>query len=238
MVSELVAALYGRSSSFVGTLGIPTERIVYHVLYEIMRGGKNVIWICLRDTPSTIFNKFSSYGLPVSGCRENIWFLDATIFGDAATSPRTIRCPSLDYVLIIIEVGKLLKRHPISFIMLDHIGILSKLDRIELIIRPLKYLDSMIRAEGGGFVTMLADKALPGSIEAKLLGFTDFIINVEKENIQACIGSKEFSIPYCFSGDELILGSDDNDLAELFSLTPEEKKRLEREVEEKVRLYG
>ena len=75
-------------------------------------------------------------------------------------------------------------------------------------------------------------------MEANLLGLIDVIINVDKENIQACVGNKELSIPFCFSGDELILGSDDRDLADLFSLTPEEKKRLEREVDEKVRLYG
>ncbi len=239
IAAELIAALYGRSSSFVGNVGMPTERIVYHILHETMRGGKNIVWICLRDTPNTIFNKFSSYGLPLSECKEHIWFLDATILGDPAITPRTIRCASLDYVFIIIEVGKLLKEHTISFLMLDHIGILSKLDRIDFIVRPLKYLDSMIRAEGGGFVTMLTDKALPGSMEANLLGLIDVIINVDKENIQACVGSKELIIPFCFSGDELILGSDDReDLADLFSLTPEEKKRLEREVEEKVRLYG
>jgi hypothetical protein len=54
------------------------------------------------------------------------------------------------------------------------------------------------------------------------------------------VGSKELSIPFFFTGSELILGSvdADKDLQELFSLTPEEKKKLELEVEEKAHLYG
>ncbi|MDL5502261.1 MAG: hypothetical protein QSU88_03500, partial [Candidatus Methanoperedens sp.] len=107
-------------------------------------------------------------------------------------------------------------------------------------VRPLKYLDARIRSEGGGFVTMLANKALPGSVESELIGLIDVIIRVEQNEIHAQVGSKELSIPFCFTGSELILGSvnADKDLQELFSLTSEEKKKLELEVEEKAHLYG
>lgn len=238
--AELRTALYGRSSVFTGSMETPTERIVYHILYEIIRAGKTIIWICLRDTPNTIFSKFSAYGLPLAGFEENIWFVDTTLIADMTMTPRTIRCTSLDYASMIMEVGKLLKKHPISLVMFDNIGILAALDRVETIVRPLKYLDSRIRAEGGGFVTMLTNKAPPGSAEAELLRLIDLIINVEEEKIHTCVGSKELSIPFYFTGSELILGSidSDNDLTELFSFTPEEKKKLEREVEEKARLYG
>ncbi|HMB45563.1 MAG TPA: hypothetical protein VKL21_07060, partial [Candidatus Methanoperedens sp.] len=95
-------------------------------------------------------------------------------------------------------------------------------------------------AQGGGFVTMLANKATPGSVEDELLGLIDVIIRVDEEKIHARIGSKELSIPFCFTGSELILGNVDSDkeLQDLFSLTPDEKKKLELEVEEKTHLYG
>ncbi|HMB46336.1 MAG TPA: hypothetical protein VKL21_11000, partial [Candidatus Methanoperedens sp.] len=130
MTTELRNALYGRSSVFVGSLDTPTERIVYHILYETVRTGKTVIWICLRDTPNTIFSKFSSYDLPMEGFEENLWFVDSTIIGDTTITPRTYRCPSLDYACIIMEVVKLLKKYPTSLVMFDNIGILAVLDRV------------------------------------------------------------------------------------------------------------
>ncbi len=240
MTAELRNALYGRSSAFVGSMDTPTERIVYHILHETVRTGKTVIWICLRDTPNTIFSKFSSYELPMEGFGENVWFVDATITGDSTTTARTYRCPSLDYACIIMEVVRLLKKYPTSLVMFDNIGILAALDSVNAIVRPLKYLDTRIRAQGGGFVTLLASKAIPGSVEAELLGLIDVIIRVDEEKIHAQVGSKELSIPFCFTGSELILGSVDADkeLQDLFSLTPDEKKKLELEVEEKAHLYG
>lgn len=240
MNSELRNALYGRSSVFVGALETPTERIVYHILHETMRAGKTVIWVCLRDTPDTIFSKFNSYELSMQGFEKHVWFVDATIIGDKNPNQQTFRCKPLDYACIIMEVIQILKKFPAPLLMLDNIGILAALDRIDAIVRPLKYLDTKIRAEGGGLVTLLANKAPPGSVEAELLGLIDVIINVNETNIHARVGSKELSIPFCFTGSELILGSvdADKDLQELFSLTPDEKKKLELEVEEKAHFYG
>jgi len=240
MTAELRNALYGRSSVFVGSMDTPTERIVYHILYETVRAGKNVIWVCLRDTPNTIFSKFSSYELSLEGFEENVWFVDATITGDSIITPRTYRCSSLDYACIIMEVVKLLNKYPISLVMFDNIGILAALDRVDAIVRPLKYLDTRIRAKGGGFVTLLANKAIPGSVEAELLGLIDVIIRVDEEKIHAQVGSKELSIPFCFTGSEMILGNVDADkeLKDLFSLTSDEKKKLELEVDEKAHLYN
>ncbi|MCX9085592.1 MAG: hypothetical protein OIN87_12435 [Candidatus Methanoperedens sp.] len=239
IISELKTALYGRSSVFVGSLETPTERIVYHIMYETIRAGQNVIWICLRDTPNIIFDKFSSYGIPVERSQNGLWFVDATITGDRNMNPRAKRCPSMDYACIIMEAGKLMKEHPGSLIMLDNLGILAALYRSDVIIRPLKYLDTKIRAEGGGFVTMLANKAVPGSVESELLGLIDMIVHVREDNIHALVGSRELSIPFSFSGSELIFGNMDMDgyLKELFSITPEEKKKLELEVEQKAHLY-
>jgi KaiC/GvpD/RAD55 family RecA-like ATPase len=240
IITELRTALYGRSSVFVGSLETPTERIVYYIMYETLRAGKNVIWICLRDTPKTIFDKFSSYELPVTGLKNGLWFVDATITGDRNITPQTTRCASMDYACMIMEAGKLLNKHPESLVMLDNLGILSALYRADMIVRPLKYLDTKIRAEGGGFVTMLANKAVPGSVNAELLGLIDIIIQVGEYKIHALIGSKELSIPFSFTGSELILGNKDIDiyLKDIFSLTPEEKKKLELEVEEKAHIYG
>jgi len=240
IITELRTALYGRSSVFVGSLETPTERIVYHIMYETIRAGQTVIWICLRDTPDRIFDKFSSYELPVAGSKNGMWFVDATITGDRNILHQTTRCPSMDYACIIMEAGKLMKKHPGALVMLDNLGILAALYRADVIVRPLKYLDTKIRVEGGGFVTMLANKAIPGSVESELLGLIDIIIHVGEDNIHALVGSKELSIPFSFTGNELILGNMDMDgyLKELFSITPEERKKLELEVEEKMHLYG
>jgi KaiC/GvpD/RAD55 family RecA-like ATPase len=240
IITELRTALTGRSSVFVGSLETPTERIVYHMIYETILAGQTVIWICLRDTPNTIFDKFSSYELPVTGSKNGLWFVDATITGDRNITPQTTRCASMDYASMIMEAGKLMKKLPGSLVMLDNLGILAALYRADVIVRPLKYLDTKIRAEGGGFVTMLANKAVPGSVEAELLGLIDIIIHVGEDNIHALVGSKELSIPFSFTGSELIPGNMDMDryLKELFSITPEEKKKLELEVEEKAHLYG
>ena len=127
IISELRTALYGRSSVFVGSLETPTERIVYHILYETLRAGQTVIWICLRDTPNTIFDKFSSYELPVTGSKKGLWFVDATITGDKNITPQTIRCASMDYACMIMEAGNLMKKHHGSLVMLDNLGILSAL---------------------------------------------------------------------------------------------------------------
>ena len=240
IITELRTALYGRSSVFVGSLETPTERIVYHIMYETLRAGKTVIWICLRDTPNTIFDKFSSYELPVMGSKNGLWFVDATITGDRNITSQTTRCAPMDYASMIMEAGKLMKKNPGSLVMLDNLGILAALYRADVIVRPLKYLDTKIRAEGGGFVTMLANKAVPGSVEAELLGLIDLIIHVGEDRIHALVGSKELSLPFYFTGSELILGNMDMDgyLEELFSISPEEKKKLELEVEEKAHLYG
>lgn len=87
---------------------------------------------------------------------------------------------------------------------------------------------------------MLANKAVPGSVDAELLGLIDIIIHVGEDKIHALAGSKELSIPFSFSGSELILGNMDMEiyLQNIFSLTPEEKKKLELEVEEKAHIYG
>ena len=238
--TELRNALYGRSCVFVGSLETPTERIVYHILHETIRSGKTVIWVCIRDTPNIIFDKFSHYGLPLAVSEQKLWFVDATITGDRTITPQTSRCTPLDYAGMIMEVGKLLEKKPASLVMLDNIGVLAALDRTEAIVRPLKYMDIKIRAAGGGFVTMLTSNAVKGSTEAELIGFIDVVINVGEEKIHAQVGSKGLSIPYCFTGNELVLGSTDadKDLRELFSLTRDEKQKLELEVEEKVHLYG
>jgi len=224
----------------MGTLETPTERIVYHILYETLRAEQTVSWICLRDTPNTIFDKFSSYELPVKGLKKGLWFVDATITGDRIITPQTTRCESMDYACMIIEAVKLMKKHPGSLVMLDNLGILSALFRKDMIVRPLKYLDTKIRAEGGGFVTMLPNKAVPGSVEAELLGLIDIIIHVGEDHIHALVGSKEMRILFSFTGSKLILANMDMDgyLKELFSMTPEDKKKLELEVEEKAHIYG
>ncbi|MCZ7400982.1 MAG: hypothetical protein O8C61_02030 [Candidatus Methanoperedens sp.] len=239
-ITELRTSLYGRSSVFVGSLETPTERIVYHLLYETLRAGKTVIWVCLRDTPNTIFEKFLSYELPVTGSKKGVWFVDATTTGDRNITSQTTRCAPMDYACMIMEAGNLMKKHPGSLVMLDNLGILSALYRADMIVRPMKYLDTKIRAEGGGFVTLLANNAVPGSVEAELLGLIDIIIHVGKDKIHTLVGSKELSIPFFFTGSELILGNMDMDrfLKDLFSLTPEEKKKLELEVEEKAHIYG
>jgi len=240
IITELRTALYGRSSVFVGSLETPTERIVYHIMYETIRAGQTVIWVCLRDTPNTIFDKFSSYELSVTGSKNGLWFVDATITGDRNITTQTTRCAPMDYACMIMEAGKLMKKHPGSLVMFDNLGILAALYRADVIVRPLKYLDTKIRAEGGGFVTMLANKAVPGSVDAELLGLIDIIIHVGTDKIHALVGSKELSIPFSFTGSELIFGDMDMDryLKDLFSLTPEEKKKLELEVEEKAHIYG
>jgi hypothetical protein len=209
-------------------------------MYENIRQGHTVIWICLRDTPNTIFDKFSSYEIPASGSKNELWFVDATITGDMNKSLQTTRCAPLDYASIIMEAGKLMKEHPGALVLLDNLGILAALYRADVIVRPLKYLDTKIRAEGGGFVTMLANKAVPGSVEDELLGLIDLIIHVGEDHIHALVGSKELSIPFSFTGNELIFRNMDMEgyLKELFSITPEEKKKLELEVEEKAHLYG
>ncbi len=240
ILRELRAALYGRSSVFVGSMETPTERIVYHLLYETVRAGQTVIWVCMRDTPNTIYDKFAAYDLPLEGLKENIWFVDATITGDKIIADHTARCAPMDYACMIMEVGKLLKDFPVSLVMFDNIGILATLDRVDIIVRPLKYLDTKIRGVGGGFMTLLGNKVVSGTVESELVGLIDVIIRVDDEKIHARVGSKELSIPFFFTGSELIFGSidEDNDLRELFSLTPEEKKKLELEVEEKSQLYG
>jgi hypothetical protein len=209
-------------------------------MYETLCAGQKVIWICLRDTPNTIFDKFLSYEIPVKGSKKGLWFVDATITGDKHIQPQVTRCAPMDYACIIMEAGKLMKKHPGSLVLLDNLGILAALYRADVIVRPLKYLDTKIRAEGGGFVTMLANKAVPGSVEAELLGLIDIIIHVGEDKIHALVGSKELCIPFSFTGSELVLGNMDMDgyLKELFSITPEEKKKLELEVEEKAHLYG
>jgi len=87
---------------------------------------------------------------------------------------------------------------------------------------------------------MLTNKAVPGSVEAELLGLIDQIIHVREDKIHALVGSKELNIPFSFTGSELILGNMDMDryLNDIFSLTPEEQKQLELEVEEKAHIYG
>jgi len=130
-------------------LETPTERIVYDIMYETLRAGQNVIWICLRDTPNTIFDKFLSYEIPVKASKKGLWFVDSTITGDKNIQPQAIRCAPMDYACIIMEAGKLMKKHPGSLVMLDNLGILAALYRADVIVRPLKYLDTKIRAEGG-----------------------------------------------------------------------------------------
>lgn len=240
MNTELRNALYGRSSVFVGSLETPTERIVYHIMYETMRAGRTVIWVCLRDTPDKIYSKFHSYEIPIQEMEKNVWFVDASIIGDANITPQTFRCKHIDYACIITRVMELLKKSPDSLMMFDNIGILAMLDRLDSIVRPLKFLETKMRSGGGGFVTMMANNPAPGSTEAEIIGLIDVMIRVEDSKIHARVGSRELSIPFCFTGSELILGSTDmdKDLQELFSLTKEEKKKLEMEVEEKAHLYG
>ncbi len=224
----------------MGSMDVPTERIVYHLLYEALQSDRPVIWICLKDTPNTILDKFSSYELPLTELEKNVWFVDATMMGDRVTTIQAQRCTFMDYACIIIEVGKLLKKNPASLVMLDNMSMLIAFDRIEGIARPLKYLDSIIRAEGGAFISMLLNKAMPGSVEAELISLMDIVINVENEKIGAHVGSNELTIPFRFTGKELIFGGRnlDNELRELFNFSSEEKKELEREVEEKARYFG
>lgn len=238
MTGELRTALYGRSSVFTGSIETPTERIVYHIMYDALKAGETVIWVCLKETPCSILAKFFSYELPLIGFEEMLWFVDATLIGDKTMTQRTLRCTSMDYVCLTMRVGEILNKHPESVVMLDSIGMLAALGRVDVTVRFMKYLDAKIRAAGGGLVTLLTNKAMPGSVEAELIGLMDTVIRVEEDMIHAHVGSRELRIPFCFSGSELIIGGDmEKDLRELFSLTPEEKKKLELEIEEKTHIY-
>ncbi len=237
MTGELRAALYRRSSVFIGSMETPTERIVYHIIYDALQAGETVIWICLRETPSSIIAKFSSYELPLTGLEEKLWFVDATITGDKIATQHATRCASMDYICFAAHTERILNKYPRSLVMLDSIGILAVLERVDVTVRLIKYLDSRIRAAGGGLMTMLTYK--PGSVEAEIIGLMDTVIVVEEEEIHAHVGSRELKISFDFSGSKLIPGSGDieKDLRELFNLTSEEKETLELEVEEKVHLY-
>lgn len=240
MTDELRNALFGRSSMFIGSMETPAERILYHIIHETLANGKTVIWVCLKDPPERTLSKFTSYELPVEGLEERLWFVDATIIGDKTFAQRTLRCNSMDYICFTMQVGKLLEKHPGSLVMLDSIGMLGALEHTDVIIRLVKLLEAKIQAAGGGLVAFLANNPVPGSAEAKISGIMDTIIRVEEETIQAHAGSRELSISFSFSGNELIIGNAniENDLRELFSLSPEEKKKLELEVEDKTYLYS
>jgi len=236
---ELRRSLYGRSSVFTGTVETPIEQIVYHIMYDALKTGENVVWVCLKETPGSILDKFSSYDLTLNGVEKNLWFVDATLTGDIPVRHHTLRCTSMDYVCLTMRVVELLKRNPRSLVILDSIGMLVALERLDVSVRLIKYLDARIRAKGGGFVTLLQNKEVPGSPEAELVGLMDTVIRVENERIHAHVGSRELRIPFSFCAGELILGGEDieRDLRELFCLTPDEKKKLEREGEEKANLY-
>jgi len=240
MTEELRNALFGRSSMFIGSMETQAERILYHIVRDTLANGKTVIWVCLKDAPGRTLSKFSSYELSLEGFGERLWFVDATIIESPNIEPRTLRCNSMDYVCVTIQIGKILKEHPGSLVMLDSIGILAALVQIDVLIRLMKLLDSRIRAASGGLVTLMANTIVPGSAEAKLAGLVDIVIRVDEDMIHARAGSRELNIPFSFSGSELIIGNADieKDLRELFSLSPDEKKKLELEVEEKSHVYG
>ncbi|HEY9205011.1 MAG TPA: hypothetical protein VIO58_03730 [Candidatus Methanoperedens sp.] len=239
MTGELRKALFGRSSVFMGSMETPTERIVYHIIHNALLSGETVAWVCVKDSPGSIFAKFSSYELPLEKLEDRLWFVDATMMGDNPALQNTLRCISLDYVCVTMHIIEILKNHPKLLVMLDNIGIMAALGRIDTIVRFIKFVDLKIRPAGGGIVTLLSYNAIPGSAESELVSLMDTLILVEEENIRAHVGSREINIPFCFSGSELILGSGDieNDLNELFCLTVEEKKKLELEVAKKADFY-
>ncbi|VVB95087.1 Uncharacterised protein [uncultured archaeon] len=239
MKGELRDALQGKSTVFVGTMETPAERIVYHIMFNSLNAGENVIWVCLKEPPSGVLAMFSQYGLPLAGIQEGLWFVDVTITGDNQVIERTFRCTSLDYVCLTLHVVNILKKYPRSLVMLDSIGMLAALGHLETTVRFIKYLDSKVRIAGGCLVTILANRTAAGSVESELVGLLNNVISVNEEKIHAHMGSMELKMQYEFSGSELILSSEDigKDLGELFSLTPEEKKKLESEVEEKAHIY-
>lgn len=239
MKGELRAALQGKSTVFVGTMETPAERIVYHIMFDSLNAGENVIWVCLNEPPSGVLAMFSQYGLPLANIQEGLWFVDVTITGDNQVNERTFRCTSLDYVCLTMHVVNILKKYPRSLVMLDSIGMLAALGHLETTVRFIKYLDSRIRTSGGGLVTTLENKTSPGGVKSELVGLLNNVISVNGDKIHAHAGSMELNMRYEFSGSELILSNEDigKDLGELFSLTPEEKKKLEIEVEEKAHIY-
>ncbi len=239
MTGELRKALFGRSSVFIGSMETPTERIVYHIIYDALLSGEAVVWVCVKESPRGILAKFSSYELPLIGLEDRLWFVDVTIIGDSPVMQNTLRCTSLDYVCVTLHIMEMLKKHPRLLLMFDNIGIMAALGRIDTIVRFIKYVDARIRPAGGGLVTLLSYNAIPGSAESELISLMDTVILVEEDKINAHVGSREINIPFCFSGSEFILGSGDieKDLNELFCLTVEEKKKLELEVAKKADFY-
>ncbi len=235
---ELRKSLYGRSSVFKGSMETPTERIVYRIMYDAILSGENVVWLCLKETPGGVLDRFSSYKLSLEGLEERLWFVDVTITGDTPVMKNTLRCASLDYICLTMHVVEMLKMQPVPLFILDNIGILAALESMDVTVRIIKYLDARIIAAGGGFMTLIAHNGMLGG-ELELTGLMENIILVGEERINARAGNRELKIPFRFSGSELILGDDDKekDLSELFDLTIEEKKKLESEVAEKANLY-
>ncbi len=238
-MGELREALFGRCSVFMGSMETPTERIMYHMIRDALMAGEKVVWVCVKESPGSVLAKFSSYELPLERWEDQLWFVDATIMGDNPAIQNTLRCTPLDYVCVTLHIIEILNNHPGLLLMLDNIGIMAALGRVDTIVRFIKYVDVRIRPAGGGIVTLLSYNAIPGSAESELVSLMDTLILVEGEKIKARVGSKELNIPFCFSGSELILGSGDieNDLNELFCLTIEEKKKLELEVAKKADFY-
>ncbi len=223
----------------MGSMETPTERIVYHIMYDALMSGETVVWVCVKESPGGILAKFSSYELPLERLEDRLRFVDATIIGDNPEIQNTLRCTPLDYVCVTMHIIEILKNHPRLLVMLDNIGIMAALGRIDTIVRFIKYVDARVRPAGGGIATLLSYNAIPGSAESELVSLMDTVILVEGEKINTHFGSRELNIPFCFSGSEFILGSGDieKDLNELFCLTVEEKKKLELEVAKKADFY-
>lgn len=236
MVKELINTLHGRSSVFIGSVDAPLERIVYSLMYKALEADENVIWVCLKDPPSIVLDKFSSYDLPLNGGKEGLWFIDYTSTDERKTT-HTLRCRSTkSFTGLAGYVKRLLDKYPRSIVLLDSISVLASVERIDVVSRLFRYLETCTRTTCGGLVTTMTGGT---KLEGELAGLMDIIVRVEKSMIRAGVGNKEFRIPYRFSGSELIIGSKDTEeeLREMFHLTPEEKNKLELEVEEQARRY-
>lgn len=239
MTRELRNLIYGKSSVFIGSIETPLERIVYSILYNTLKTGGNVVWVCLKEPPGSVLDRFSSYDLDLKGMVDGLWFIDATAFGDRDETHHTIRCRPMDYAELSLQVGNMLRKHHRTAVMLDSLGIIAALENINRIVRLMRYLDGRIRSVGGTFITTMASKALPVSIETEIIKSMDIIVRVEENEILAHIGSKDLIMPFTFNGSDIIIDNKgtEKELKELFSLNPKEKELLELEVEEKTRLY-
>ena len=169
-----------KSTLFIAPVDSFIERIIYFYVFDILKNESNrtIVWLCLKDSRNEVLDKFDEFGFDVQDFKDSMWFIDIGPPGEEVHENTCYCASQTDYTKMALYASKLMSEQENIVFVIDDMTILAS-DTLQVIENFIKYIEKLIKENGGSVVSMLSKGILQPESETLMKSFFDIIVDVQ-----------------------------------------------------------